>query len=110
MMLNYKIVALFICCMTNDLIEYYNPLRYLEKTFPDVKEKYVLSLLKLFNEDQAGYVKKYKELLETEANEEINKMMDLLEINVKSYAYQLDHPGLRNSMIFRFEKYFGEYK
>jgi hypothetical protein len=109
-MLNYKIVALFICCMSNDLIEYYNPLSYLRKIFPDVKERYIISLIKIFNEDQVGYIKKYMELLETETNDEIYKMLDLLEPIIKSYAYQMDHPGLTNGIVFRFDKYFGSYK
>jgi len=110
MLINYQIVALFLCCMSQDLMEYYNPMSYLRKTFPDVKEYYIRALMKMFIDDEAGYVKKYKELLETESNENIYKMLDMLEPVVSSYAYQMEHPGFTRGIMFRFDKYFGTYK
>lgn len=110
MLINYQIVALFLCCMSQDLMEYYNPMSYLRKTFPDVKEHYIRGLIKMFIEDQSGYVIRYKELLETETNDNIYKMLDMLEPVVQSYAYQMEHPGFTRGILFRFDKYFGSYK
>jgi hypothetical protein len=96
--------------MPFDLIDFCNHLSYLRKTFSDVKERFIIRLIQMFNEDQAGYKKKYKELLETETNDEIYKMLDLLESVIKSYAYQMQHQALTSRIMFTFDKYFGAYK
>lgn len=110
MMINYQIVALFICCMSQDIIEYYNPMGFLRKTFPELKDHYIRALLESFRKDQMEYIVQYKKLLESEPNESIYKMLNLLEPVVQSYAYQMDHPGFTRGILFKFDKYFVEYK
>jgi hypothetical protein len=110
MMINYQVVALFICCISEDLITYYNPFQFLKKEFPDVKDHYIAALLESFRKDQVGYIVQYKKLLESEPNDSIYKMLNILEPVVQSYAYQMDHPGFTRGILFKFDKYFGEYK
>lgn len=109
MMINYQVVALFICCLSEDLIKYYNPTHFLRTTFPDVKEHYIKAQIGNFMQNQEDYIIKYKKLLETESNESIYKILDALESLLITYANQMEHPGFKSSIIFRFQKNFGQY-
>jgi hypothetical protein len=109
MLINYKLYTLFLCCLSEDLIKYYPPNTYFGVLFKDVKSKFIQHNNKMFIESPQKYREEIIGLLETESNDEIKEVMLLLDNVVYSYANQMEHPGLKNHVIFWYKKLFEKY-
>ena len=109
MMINYKVYMLFLCCLSEDLINYYPPNTWFGSLFKDVKSKYMQHNNNLFIESPQKYREEIIGLLESSSNEEIKEAMLLLDNVVYSYANQMEHPGLKNHVIFWYKKLFEKY-
>ncbi len=109
MMINYKVYVLFLCCLSEDLIMYYPPNSWFGSLFKDVKSKYMQHNNNEFIKSPQKYREEIIELLESSSNEEIKEAMKLLDNIVYSYANQMEHPGLKNHVIFWYKKLFEKY-
>ena len=110
MIFNYKLVSLFICCLTEEALRYSIVLAFISKHFSDVESTYVIRRIDEFVKNPKNYVEKLKELLESETNENIASLILELEIIVKNYACQMEQNGLAKNIIYQFEKHFRVYK
>ena len=54
------ITSLFICCLSEDLIQYYNPLRFLADNYPKAKPEFLISQMQSFRDKQSNEWKRVK--------------------------------------------------
>jgi len=104
------ITSLFICCLSDDLIQYYNPLRFLADYYPKAKPEFLLSQLQSFTKNNEAYISYWNQKLKAEPLENAMAIVTELEPLVKSYAAQMELPGFVRSILYKYEQNFGAFK
>lgn len=102
--------ALFICCLSEDLIQYYNPLNFLLANFPKAKSEFIMSQMHSYIQNKESYIQHWKQKLNAEEKETVVLLLAELEPMVKSYASQMEFPGFVRDILFKFEQHFGALK
>jgi hypothetical protein len=104
------ITSLFICCLSDDLIQYYNPLRFLADNYPKAKPAFLTSQLQSFTKNNEAYINYWNQKLKAEPLESAMAILTELEPLVNSYAAQMELPGFVRSILYKYEQNFGAFK
>jgi hypothetical protein len=104
------ITSLFICCLSEDLIQYYNPLRFLADNYPKAKPEFLISQMQSFIQNNEAYIIYWNQKLKAEPLENAMAIVAELEPLVKSYAAQMELPGFVRSILYKYEQNFGDFK
>ncbi len=99
-----RVVTLFICCLTEDLIDYYNPTLFLRSKLSKIKEPFIRERLATFLIDQQEYTSNQKSLLRSLDPSEADELFRTVGDLITSYASQTDHPGFYRALVHRYEQ------
>lgn len=98
------IVSLFVCCLSEDLITYYDPTSFLRAELTKVKEPYIRERMSTFLNDRDAYTENQRVLLSKMDPVVATKFIQRAGLLATSYASHTDHPGFSRGILHRFEQ------